>query len=194
MTKRVFSCFLICTCLMFSLLLLTETSNSAYAATKASPSINFSNCHHIVVHLNGKNPATTACSNNGKAVNVSGKSHPRTDVVDCGFTALELYTNANEDGDTVCFLGEGFVNLPQYCLPFFSGGCLPGKSWNDQASSYNAGCSSGTFYGDVNGNGPNQRFKPHEIGNFNGGTSPNGIPSLRNDILSSLRIDVNCGN
>lgn len=128
-------------------------------------------CHKLLVQLHGTQSATSTC--------LDGRD---TGKVDCGNrNALVIWADANQTGWSICFEGAGFANMTSYGVGFW-------WNWNDQASSYAAGCSSGTFYKDINGGGQQQNFNPYpEQNNFDGQSG-----RLPNDSLSSLQLNSNC--
>ncbi len=170
-------------CFPFSCLLLifAQLSVAQAAPKEASLTNQQQNCPVLLVELHGSQPPTKTCKQTGKVLNPP-KGTIRIDVTGCGSDALELYSNHNFTGDTVCFIGQGFANMTDYCRPF-PVGCI--WSWNDYTSSFSAGCSSGSFYTDKNGNGGYATFTDHISQDFPVG----GVPDKQ---VSSLMLNSNC--
>src|SRR5579883_2738029 len=149
--------------------------------TVSAHSINskpFSNtCLHLLVTLHGNGPATSQCLDK---VSHPQSVNPDTSVTDCGPSVLRIYWDQNQNGylGEICFIGTGFVNMTEYYGPWYNY-----KNWNDQASSYQTQCTTGSFFADTNGNGARQIFSYSQVGNFDG---QNG--HLQNDTLSSIQI------
>ncbi|WP_338254124.1 hypothetical protein [Dictyobacter halimunensis] len=116
----------------------------------------------------------------------TGLVQPHTYITGCSTSAFELYDSPGWGGNTICFIGSGFVNLTDYCAHWF-GNAYCTNSWNDNAASFWSGCSTGTMYSDINGGGGSQRFDIYEKGNFSYG-------NIQNYSLSSLKLDSNCTN
>jgi hypothetical protein len=182
---------------LFSIALLVSTSTimapKTLAASHMTSSSSPTQCHTLLVHLHGIQPPTKTCLDN---LPNSGAKRGKTKV---GITpyagvtsncqpAFELYLDANFQGATICFIGQGFIgNLESYCLPWTA--CSSGN-WNDNASSYYGGCSTVTIYVDSDGRGQAQVIGGFASGSFNGSKSnPNVLP---NDSASSLNIWNNC--
>ncbi|GER90747.1 hypothetical protein KDW_49090 [Dictyobacter vulcani] len=89
---------------------------------------------------------------------------------------MVIWSDANLQGWSICFVGTGFVNMTSFSVnPFWN--------WNDQASSYGTGCLDGIFYTNTNGWGQSQPFTMKTTGNFDGYAG-----HLPNDALSSIYI------
>ena len=133
-------------------------------------------CGHLVVHLNGHNPATTKCSDKKDS---HGRVIPNLYVSDCSAKTLIIYADSNQSGWTICFYGSGWTNMTEYCGPAPEG-CF--WNWNDNASSFRTGCSyANNFFADTNGEGTEQSAGSYQSGNFNG-------HPLYNDSLSSVYV------
>ena len=171
-------CALLC-CTIFFVLMQQSVVRAAPAGKLDSG--NTQNCFVLQVTLHGSQPATSTCVVQGKAQLTSGTVQPTTYVTGCSNAALTIYADHNQSGWTICFIGDGFVNMTDYSgpAPFFA------WNWNDNASSFRAGCASGTFYTDTNGNGGQSDFDPHQRGDF-----PFG--NIWDDSLSSIQIYGNC--
>jgi hypothetical protein len=162
-------------CTFYCLLLIFTQLSVAQAAPKDDPPDNLQqSCTVLLVELHGSQPPTSTCEQTVQPDNI--------DTTGCGDSALKLYADHNFTGWTLCFIGQGFANLDDYCGPA-PVGCL--WHWNDQTSSFSSGCSSGTFYTDKNGNGTAANFGTWVKQDFPFG----GIPD---DQLSSLKLDDNC--
>jgi hypothetical protein len=170
-------------CFPFSCLLLifAQPSVAQAAPQDATPTNQQQNCPVLLVELHGSQPPTKTCKQTGKILNPP-QGTVRIETTGCGSTALALYADHNFTGWTVCFIGQGFANLDDYCAPLPTG-CI--YHWNDLASSYSAGCSTGTFYTDKNGNGSFSNFPAYKGGEFPAGN----IPDKQ---LSSLQLDSAC--
>ena len=106
---------------------------------------------------------------------------------------LVLYWNGPIDvargiippGPALCVRGQGFLDLDA-TQP-------DGRNWNDQASAWWAGCSSGHF-------DENAGINPGQQEHFSGGSGTSapsgnfdGRPGvLRNDSLTVVTLDTNC--
>lgn len=134
-------------------------------------------CHHLQVHLQGKQTRTTKCLDSLVHTNVT----PLIGVSGCGSDSLILYWDGNQSGDTVCFNGSGSTDLTSYCGPWDKGGCL--VTWNDQASSFHAHDITGTLYSDIGDNGRAENFSASESNNLYGNSY-----SVGNDAVSSLAV------
>ena len=166
----------------YCLLLIFAQLSVAQAASKdASPNDQQQNCPVLQVELHGSQPPTKTCKQTGKILNPP-KGTVRIDVTGCGSTGLELYADHKYTGYTICFIGQGFANMDDYCGPL-PVGCA--WHWSDAASSYSIGCSTGTFYTDKNGNGSFSKFRAYDAGEFPAGNVPD-------DQLSSLKLDSDC--
>ena len=170
-------------CFPFSCLLLIFAQLSmAQAAPKDATSTNQQqNCPVLLVELHGSQPPTKTCKQTGKILNPSQET-VRIDVTGCSPNALELYADHDFTGWTICFIGKGFANLGDYCGPA-PVGCL--WNWNDKASSYWTGCSTGTFYTGQNGSGSSTNFGISVERNF-------PVGSIPDKQLSSLSLDSDC--
>ena len=130
-------------------------------------------CSRLLVHLNGSNPATKTCLDKKDS---KGRSIPNTYVSQCTSETVIIYADSNYSGWTICFYGEGFANMTDYCGPAPEG-CF--WNWNDQASSYKTGCYVTYFYADINTQGTNFYKIDHRQGNFSD-------TNIGNDALSSV--------
>lgn len=159
------------TTLLSLLILLMTFVGQAHAATlHTSQSTTTTPCSFFLVISHGSQPATATCAdrNTSTARPNSFCSH-----------ALDLYWDANGQGLDLCFTLGGEYNMTD-----FSNGS--GVSWNDQASSFQTGCTSVTFYKDINRGGPSVTREPHHgIDNFTAGSVPN-------DSLSSVFLFSSC--
>ncbi len=173
---------------VFSLcILLAGFSSSAHAATSNHHML--PGCAHTELTLHGHNKPSTRCldANIGAQPNIFSRK--------CGSDQndLTIYWNSPLNppnqipgGPILCIRGKGYLDLSQ-------GVQADGHNWNDQASAWWAGCSSGHF--DENAGifrGTSQNFNggagtsaPH--GNFNG---QNG--ALNNDSLTVVTLDSDC--
>lgn len=156
----------------------TSANHRAFAAAAVTDS---HRCQRLYVHLNGNSPATVSCLDTPPA---SAGVQPNSDTAPCGDT-LNIFVDAYQSGDEICFGGSGFANLTgyQHCHwvwypwgPTFQ--CFP---WNDDATSWASHNQTGKFYGDTNGNGICASYGANGNGNF----TSNPIP---NDSLSSICI------
>lgn len=141
-------------------------------------------CGHLAVYLHGSNSPTWKCldkSSHGMSPNIY--------ATDCGYDALYLYNDTF--GMTLCLIGNGNTNMDQYCRPIQWGGCI-GGNWNDEAYSYQVGCSPAFFYADNNEQGTRQYAQPHESHLFNGGLTPSHDHALYNHTLSSVQLTSSC--
>lgn len=154
----------------------------AQAAPKTSSSNPQQSCSVLQVELHGSQPATSTCLQSGKTASTSGTVSPNTVVTGCSSHALELYSDPDYSGYTICFIGSGFVNMTDYCGPL-PVGCL--WNWNDAASSFWLGCSPVMFYTDTNGGGGSFYVGAYGKNNF-------PLGAINNDSLSSLRLYNNC--
>lgn len=161
-------------------LALLMTTFSAYQSQPASAHTQTPQaaCHILVVHLHGTAPATMSCfKKQGSAGQITTNNACPT------YGALKIYSDANYEGSIICFLGTGFANMGDYWLAW------PFVSWNDQASSFNAGCNRGTLYvnAGINGQPPiSGAFEPFGLWAQNNLDGQNlRIP---NDSLSSVQI------
>lgn len=148
---------------------------SAHAATRSTQaSSHHAVCHTLLVTLHGTAPATMSCRDR-----TSNPISPRITTNNaCGtYGALKLYQDSGFEGNTLCFLGTGFANMTDYWIFW------PFTSWNDQVSSYNAGCNDGAFYANTGGTGQTQSFSQWASANLDGQSG-----RLPNDSLSSLQI------
>lgn len=157
-----------------SVVIAISLSSTGYAKANSDMAVRLmprQACRVQLVTLHGKQKPTVTCMD---------KVGPNTSNVDCNRVAvLKLYVDAYQQGSVICFTGNGFVNLTDYYYIGFLG---IQYSWNDAASSYNAGDWAGKFYSDINGGGIVQRFTPYQRGEFDGNPMPN-------DSLSSLCLD-----
>lgn len=155
-------------------------------ASSASPDSSSHGCQTLYVHLNGDGPATTKCLDTSSA---STGVQPDTGTASCGDT-LDLFVDAYQSGDEICFSGAGFANLTgyQHCHWVW----VPPTtwiwecwSWNDTATSWTSHSQSGAFFSDINGGGIRMNYGANSKGNF----TSNPIP---NDSLSSICINNGC--
>lgn len=147
-------------------------------------------CRTLWVQLHGTAPATATCLDNRTPIHTS---HPGVDIYQdtgCTQNALWLYQDTNDSGLRICFRGAGSVNLGNYVTSCNFGICA---SWNDNASSYWGGCSTGRFYHDSNETGQYYDYGVQEQHNFDGSLNVNNNEyRLGNDTLSSLTIWSGC--
>ncbi len=140
-------------------------------------------CQQLLVQLNGNSPSTATCIQ--VATNRSsglGNAGPKTGSGGCGNT-VNLWVDAYQSGDEICFSGNGFADLPNYCEVWGPFICI--VTWNDTATSWASHGQSGRFFSDVDGNGISMNYSTYRNGNF----TSNPIP---NDSLSSLCINSGC--
>jgi hypothetical protein len=166
--------------LLVSVWLIASESASASSLSSARqlPKQKFivsTSCHHLQVHLQGKQTPTTKCLDSLVRTNAI----PAIAVSGCGTDSVVLYWDGNLSGDTVCFNGSGSTDLTSYCGPWDQGGCL--TTWNDQASSFHAYNITGALYADIGDNGRRETFAAGESNNLYGNSF-----SLGNDNASSL--------
>jgi len=135
-------------------------------------------CAHYQVYLHGNQ------SPNVKCLDIQQPStHPHgIKPVGCDAHSLILWSDASFSGYTICFKGAGATDLTSYCLPWYDGGCL--YSWNDWASSYAPGCSSGRLYYDIG--------ERNVLVSFGSNGSRGNLSGSQNDAASSVRLDSNC--
>ncbi len=155
--------------------LATANPASAHPASATIHTSGQTGCHTTEVTLHGNAKPDVKC------LDAQGGASPDTVAENCGGHPNDLivYQDANQKstGGVICFKGTGFVNMTDYIIN-------PFVSWNDQASSWSSGIWYGTFYGDINGEGPSESFSYFSTGEFDGQDG-----RLRNDSLSSIRID-----
>lgn len=154
----------------------------ASTPTPSSPASTESHgCQKLYIQLNGSDPATVTCLDLPAG---STGVHPNTGEVSCG-NSLNLFVDAYQSGDEICFGGTGFANLTDYqhChwVWFPAGPRWQCFGWNDDATSWASHSQTGKFYSDINGNGICASFGANGNGNF----TWNPIP---NDSLSSICI------
>lgn len=159
-------------CLTFA-----TTTIPSYAASKITTQKPSATCHQLLVYLHGNAPATSKCLDQTH----TGVIQNTTTDNGCTSYDLKIYSDPNYQGSMICFIGTGFVNMTQYWL-FWP------VTWNDQASSFYGGCTTGTFYTNTNGWGQTQNFGQYAgEGNFDG---QNG--DLPDNTLSSISIATSC--
>ncbi len=98
----------------------------------------------------------------------------------CNLLDSHIFQDYGEQGALICFYGSGTVNLSDWRIN-------PFVNWNNEASSYIGGGSSGrngTFYSFPNEGGTQQPWDDTHYGNFGCGTN-----HVCNDDLSSIRIN-----
>lgn len=216
MSKNSFSRYLKTIWLLLVLALFTiiiPSLYTAYAAFAAHPdhlqAAQHPACTTLVVHLHNKKPATTTCihglnsfsatkflfrSNKDvasqKQITAHKQGTPETQLDDCEYSSLELWSENNYKGNNICFIGPGIVNLTDYCFLKMLGGCV--ITWNDQAGSYSTGCSDGYFYADTNGAGKKQYYTIHQLGSFDEQLTFDGDLNLPDHTLSSFTISSDC--
>jgi hypothetical protein len=161
---------------LLTVLALLATTTPASAASPSS-SAQKSSCHELLVHLNGNALATSQCLD--QKIGASTGFKPATAQDNCTtIGALKIFSDANYQGNVICFTGTGSVNLTSYWIAW------PFVSWNDVASSFDGGCMAGTFYANTNNWGASEAF-----GNGNNAGAFDGVNGhLPNDTLSSLTI------
>jgi hypothetical protein len=166
---------------------LQNQSHYASATTKVY-------CVHLRVYLNGKAPANTKCMDaQVSQLTKRGGTHPNIGTVVCNGADVTLWRDLSFNGPSICFSGNGFANLTNYSLNFFS-------SWNDQASSFALfNCTldgtfrqsdvnyPGYFAVDINGGGQKQYFQWNISKSWSDFNGRNGI--LPDNSLSSIYID-----
>lgn len=177
--RRIATIFSLLFLLVSALLIASEgvsasSLSSAHQLSKQNFIANTS-CHHLQVHLQGKQTPTTKCLDSLVRTNAI----PAIAVSGCGTDSVVLYWDGNLSGDTVCFNGSGSTDLTSYCAPWDQGGCL--TTWNDQASSFRAYNITGALYSDIGDNGRQESFSAGENNNLYGNSF-----SLGNDTASSL--------
>lgn len=127
-------------------------------------------------------------------LNIATKSDTESPAVDCNiynvWSTLQIWQKPNFQGDTICFVGEGYVNLSDYCEQFANSRCV--KTWDKQAGSYSTGCSDGFFYTQNDAQGTSQYFEPHKSGRFDQSVSYSGWPNLPDKSLSSFYLTSQC--
>jgi hypothetical protein len=141
--SMIFSCIL-------PLLVLSSLSTSTFAIPTRNTA---SDCLHLYIHLNGKEPATKTCLDG--QIGPTGISEP-----DCGSRNIELilWWNAGYSGPNICFSGTGGTDLGSYprpALALCSNHTLIICSWDNNASSFEMLGSSTvkTIYAGIGGNG-----------------------------------------
>jgi len=168
----------------------SATSSSGQSSRASTLAGSSASCKKLLITLNGTNPPTQTClvaapTSPSGTVNPQ-LVQPKTSTATCGDT-LNLWLDANQQGDEVCFNGTGFVNLTnvgwchwRYIPPAtWVWDCF--DSWNDRVSSWASHSQSGGFYVDINGNGSKMHYNTNSSGNLFGSPIPN-------DTLSSLCI------
>lgn len=139
-------------------------------------------CTHLMVYLHGSKPSTWKC--------LDSRTHPFIYATDCSYSTLYL-VNYSSTNWTLCFLGNGSVNMTDFCGPWWVGGCL--VNWNDQADYYTTGCSPVYFYSDINEGGTESFAPGHSSHAFNGGWNGYGN-TLYDNTLSSLVLTSSCNH
>lgn len=182
--KLVIRSFSLC---LLTVLILSGFSGNAFASTHTEPGNLVSKnsnspangCLHQLAHLNGYQTPTITCLDQ-QTRNGGG---PDIGTVNCSQALVELISTEYYD-DTVCFSGDGFVNLNTIYMPCALPSIITcGSPWFGQAQQYQLyGCATnsarpgnndypGYFASDFNGNGTRMYFK--NIQN-QGGISFNG--------------------
>lgn len=147
-----------------------DTSHKYFAASQS--------CSHLQVYLHGNQPPSLKCLDA-----LQHSIHPNgINPVGCDARSFILWSDADFSGYTIYFKGAGATDLTSYCLPWYDGGCL--YSWNDWASSYAPGCSSGRLYYDIG-----ERNVLVSFGSY--GPRAN-LSGSQNDAASSIRLNSNC--
>ncbi len=168
---------------VFALSILLTAPASAHA-TMSKHSFDIAGCQRLELTLHGHNQPTSRCLTTSKG------AQPLS-TVPCGNdgNVLTLYWNSLRNppapgnippGAILCIRGQGYVDLS-------------GTAWNDQASAWWAGCSSGHF--DTNAGvyaGKQQYF-----GGGSGASAPSGNfdgagNHLANDSLTVVTLDSSC--
>jgi hypothetical protein len=167
-----------------------QTVHRESAPAASTKAVLLHSCEHLLVQLHGTDPATSSCLDKQIAATISSASYsnpiPNLGFVDCGShsNSLILWIDSNFSGGTICFENAGSTDMTEWPCP---GNHLPGCNWNDNASSYEARCSGGTFWSDVGEQGQRQPFNAHDQHNFDGLSG-----RLANDTLSSLTHNNKC--
>lgn len=148
-------------------------------------------CQVLWVHLRGSLPSRNECMDG-----LPRQSNPNrvgTYIYKdsgCGGNSLWIFQDSNFSGLEICFDGAGSVNMGNYTTSCNFGVCA---SWNDNASSWSAGCSNGTFWINANESGQAYDFAAWSANNFDGQyDSSNHEYRLPNNSLSSLTLYSNC--
>ncbi len=144
---------------MLSLVVLSSLSISAFASPSSRNAI--SDCSHLSIHLNGKEPATKIC--------LDGHSTTGISEPDCGSRNIELilWWDTNLSGPNICFSGTGGTDLGSYPRPALaacSNHTLIFCSWDNNASSFEMLDSSTvkTIYAGIDGNGASFHTTVHQ--------------------------------
>jgi len=170
--------------LVMMMLLATAITASAHSSTPGSNHVQATRtpprfakesqgCNHLLVTLHGSNLPTVQCQDkktttNGVSPNLTNGGCPGN---------LEVFSDAQDQGDNLCFVGTGNANLTDFCLPWYDGGCFEG-TWNDIVSSY-ISRAHGVLYENINETGAGFEFFP------NGGGD---LPGVWNDVMSSVHV------
>ncbi|MFC5180720.1 hypothetical protein [Actinomadura harenae] len=151
-------------------------------AAQAAPTAK-GDCQVTEITLHGSRPATHRC------LRKEGTVTPNVSVVKCDNSRqLELFWDSpiSAGGPVLCILGKGWLNLAD-------GDQADGRNWNDKASAWRAGCSSGHF-------DENAGWSPGKQQYFDGGdgpSAPSGIfdgqqDHLANDTLTVVTLEKDC--
>lgn len=180
MLKKAFCILLSCVALLSFFALTTPSAFAATTATSRSVARSANApCHTLEVHLHGTQPATTNCLDGQTTSRTSGVTPQISEPLFCKFSSeLDLYWDADQSGYHMCLIGSGTANLKDYYT-------YDAGSWDNKASSYYTGCSSVTFYTNVDRTGHSIPEPAYHKGNFTPGP-------VSNDTLSSVYLSSNC--
>jgi hypothetical protein len=170
--------------LLMMMLLATAVTASAHSSTPGSNHVQATRtpprfakesqaCNHLLVTLHGSNLPTVQCQDkktttNGVSPNLTNGGCPGN---------LEVFSDAQDQGDDLCFVGTGNANLTDFCLPWYDGGCVNG-TWNDIVSSY-ISHAHGCIYTDINEGG--LAFEVYSNDGEN-------LPGIWNDSITSIHV------
>lgn len=163
---------------VFTSILITPGAH-ANAQTSASK-VDSNRCVVTMVYLHGKNPPTTSCVKQSQS---SGQITSDISGSDCSGDTLALRGSDNLGDLWLCFLGAGFVNLTDYIWRIWP------ATWNDRPNWFGAGCNTGSFFSDIDGNGTEQNFASGQTGSFDGKNGRLAWPSV-----SSFIVNDSCNN
>lgn len=156
-------------------------------------------CHTLEATLHGAGQPIFSCLD--RQIAALSSVTPNINAHTCGTDVndLAIYQNGpiqapNQipPGPVLCIRGQGLLNLPTVPLDAT-------HSWDNQASAWWAGCSSGLFFDNINGSANNSKFETASFSGGNGINAPSGnfpyqsgLGFIPNDALSSIFLGSNC--